>query len=72
MSQYPTDKVGKTLNEDVTFQDLFDCLDSYEDVYELLGGDADSIIRERVFEKLAEIIDAPYDYIYDQWLRANE
>ena len=72
MSQYPTDEVGKTLNDDVTFQDLFDCLDNYKDVYELLGGDADSIIRERVFEKLAELTDYTYEDIYNQWLLADE
>lgn len=72
MSKYPTDEVGKTLNDNTTFQDLFDCLDNYSDVYELLGGEADSIIRERCFKKLAELIDTDYNYIYNQWLMANE
>ena len=69
---YSTDDIAKTLTDKVIFNDLFDCLDTYGDVYELLGGDADSIVRERCFKKLAELIDCDYDYIYKQWLKAND
>ena len=66
---YPTDQLGAEISEDKTFYDLFECLDRYNDVYELIGV-GDSIIRERLFEALAKIMQVPYDYIYRQWLSA--
>lgn len=65
--EYPSDDLAKEISPTITFRDLFDALDAYQDVYELLGV-GDSVIRERVFTKLAEIIGMDYDYIYDQWL----
>ena len=46
---------------------VFECLDSYENIYDLLGV-GDSLVRERIFEALAEIMNVEYDYIYHQWL----
>jgi len=37
------------------------------DVYGYIGV-GDSIIRERLFEKLSEILNTPYDYVYKLWL----
>ena len=65
---YPTDDLGKEIPQDITFKDLFNALDHGEDVYELLGDAADSIIRERCFVRLSDIMDCDYSYIYDQWL----
>ena len=67
--EYSTDELGAELNQDITFYDLFIVLDTYKDVYEALDV-WDSIIRERVFSKLAEIMNVDYDYIYEQWLKA--
>lgn len=67
--QYPTDELGFEIDSEITFYDLFRVLDAYGDVYEAMGV-GDSIIRERAFEKLAEIMGVEYDYIYEQWLRA--
>ena len=67
---YPNDDMGDDIYEDVTFQDIFDCLDNYNNVYECLGS-YDSVIRNRVFEKLAKIIDSDYDYVYEQWLKCR-
>ena len=64
---YPEDDLGKQLS-DATFYDLFETLDNYQDVYELLGV-GDSIIRERVFEELSKIMEVDYDYVYEQWLK---
>lgn len=69
MATYPTDDVGEEINADITFYDLFKALDTYKDVYDTLGV-TDSLIRERAFEKLAEIMDVGYNYIYNQWVRA--
>ena len=69
MTEYPDDELGEEMNKDVTFHDLFVVLDTYKSVYDTLNV-WDSIIRERVFSKLAEIMNVDYDYIYEQWLRA--
>ena len=66
---YPTDELGTEIDGEITFYDLFVVLDTYKDVYEALNV-GDSIVRERVFSKLAEIMEVEYDYIYKQWLRA--
>lgn len=67
-STYPTDELGAELPDEITFKDLFDVLDWGKSVYRLLGDAADSLIRERCFERLSEIIDCDYEYIYRQWL----
>jgi len=68
MMEYPTDTLGKEINSRITFDDVFRALDSYKDIYKLLGVD-DSVVRERIFEKLAEIMGVSYDYVYQQWLK---
>lgn len=70
LSAFPTDELGQKIRHDITFKDLFTALDNYRDVYELMGV-FDSIVRERVFAKLAEIMEVEYNYIYDQWLKAE-
>lgn len=67
---YPDDELGLNLN-DVTFEDLFDTLDNYGSVYKLIGV-YDSLVRERLFNMLSEIMIVSYDYIYEQWLSCNE
>lgn len=64
---YPTDDLGESLNDGITFYDLFRAMDNYKCVYQFMGVH-DSLVRERVFEGLAEVMDVDYDYIYDQWL----
>lgn len=68
-SEYPEDDGGIDIHEDATFYDLFEALDHYRDVYDVIGV-PDSLIRERLFAKLADIMKVDYDYIYDQWVRA--
>lgn len=73
IEEYPEDELGQEIDSNVTFEDLFEALDTYKDVYEVLGGyEIDSLIRERCFRKLSEIMDVSYDYIYDQWLLGDE
>lgn len=67
--KFPTDDFGFEIDENATFLDLFDALDHYRNVYEVIGVE-DSVIRERCFSMLATIMDCDYDYIYDQWLQA--
>lgn len=69
---YPSDYVGRTLSDTATFQNLNDCINNGEDVYELLGGDADSNVRERCFQKLAEFIEQDYDVIYQKLFNGDK
>ena len=68
MKEYPTDNLGVTMNDNVTFADVLETLKKHEDVYELLGDEVDTVIRERVFEELADLMSVDYDFIYDMWL----
>lgn len=67
---YPTDNLGAQINPKADFDGLFRILENYGDVYAFLGV-TDSLVRERVFEKLAELAQMPYSYIYEQWLKAT-
>lgn len=70
VKEYPTDELGVEISNEITFYDLFVVLDTYKSVYEALNV-WDSIVRERVFGKLAEIMEVDYDYIYEQWLKGD-
>jgi hypothetical protein len=65
-----TDELGIEINPKATFEGLFNELDNYRDVYKYIGV-YDSIVRERIFEKLANVIGVNYEYIYSQWLKGN-
>lgn len=72
MLSFSDDEVGKELVSNATFGGLFETLDNYENVYEYLFGDpmgGDSIVRERVFARLAGLLNVPYEYVYEQWLK---
>ena len=69
VKNYPSDDMGDGINPNATFDGLWKILNTYGDVYEYLYV-YDSIIRERVFEKLAANKGCEYDVIYQQWLRA--
>jgi hypothetical protein len=70
LSNYPTDELGNEIHTKATFIGLFEVLDTYKDVYEYIGV-YDSIIRERIFEKLANEMGVNYNEIYNQWLLAE-
>ena len=68
LNTYPTDELGVELIETTTFVGLLDVLhNNTKDVYDYIGV-GDSIVRERVFARLAEILEMPYDYVYNLWL----
>jgi hypothetical protein len=67
LETYPTDDLGLELNETPTFAGLLNQLIVGGDVY-LYIGVADSVIRERLFERLANELEVGYDYVYDLWL----
>ncbi len=68
LETYPTDDLGLELNETPTFPGLLNQLIVGGDVYNYIGV-GDSIIRERLFEKLAEDLEVSYDYVYNLWLK---
>lgn len=68
---YPTDDIYTELRDEVTFQDVQNALDKGEDVYEVFGV-GDSIVRERVFEKLSELRNVEYDVVYNEWLHGDK
>ena len=67
LNAYPTDELGLELNENATFVGLLNCLYEGNDVYDYIG-EGDSLIRERLFEKLAQDLGSSYDYVYNMWL----
>jgi hypothetical protein len=70
LETYPTDDLGLELNETPTFAGLLNQLIIDGDVYRYIGV-TDSVIRERLFERLAEELEVSYDYVYDLWLHDN-
>jgi hypothetical protein len=68
LNEYPTDELGIELRDDINFTGLLNNLYTANDVYKYIGV-YDSLVRERLFSKLAEILDSPYDYVYNLWLK---
>lgn len=66
LETYSDDELGNKINDDADFTEM----DYYEirHIYEYLGDNIDTIIRERVFEKLAELVGVKYQEIYDIWM----
>ena len=56
------------VDEGVRYIDVMSALLNKKDVYAVLGSDADSIDREKVFNTLSEILGSDYDAIYNLWL----
>ena len=71
VQDYPTDDLGKEINENLNYLQLFNGLLNGEDIYEMLGVE-DSLIRERVLERLAYLMGIYYQIIYYLWLNENE
>jgi hypothetical protein len=59
------DDEGLKINDSADFREIDYA--EIRNIYEYLNVE-DSIIRERVFEKLAELVGATYQEIYDIWL----
>lgn len=70
IEKYPGDELGVELEDDLTFVDVMKCLDDGEDIYDAMGV-IDSLVRERVFTKVAEFAGVDYDVIYDKWMSAK-
>lgn len=69
MGAYKEDDLGDRLNG--TFKGALQTLMRGDDIYDYIGV-GDSLIRERLFSKLAEMLDVDYDEIYNVWLNEGE
>jgi hypothetical protein len=67
LETYPTDDLGLDLNLTPTFPGLLNQLIVGGDVYRYIGV-SDSVIRERLFERLAQELEVSYDYVYNLWI----
>ena len=61
---YPSDNLGNEIRSKATFDGL---LESINEPYHYIGVH-DSIVRERLFEKLAKIKGVEYNDIYNLWI----
>ena len=71
LNEYPDDDLGADINPRADFDGLLMVLNEGDDVYEYLGV-TDSLVRERVFQKLADLMGVDYNQIYDMWLSSDE
>ena len=71
VTDFPTDDLGKKINKDLNFLDLFNGMLEGKDIYDMLDV-SDSLIRERVLERLAYLMGIDYQIIYYLWLNENK
>lgn len=70
MATYPSDNLGKDIPVGLTFWDLVAAMNLGADVYCFLGDAADSLVRERIFGRIADIMGCDCDVVYNTWLGA--
>ena len=66
-AKFPSDSYGDLINDALTFGDVLQHLNNNACV--TFG---DSVVRERIFGELAEIMDVDYMDIYHKWLRGPD
>ena len=72
LANYPDEEDFVTnMPKDITFKELYNRMLQGEDVYEILDI-RDSVVRERIFDELADSMDVNYDTIYKTWLNSNK
>ena len=67
VATFPTDSLGPKI-PDLTFWDAVGALNLGADIYCFLGDAADSVVRERLFLRIAEIVGCGYNAVYNTWL----
>lgn len=67
LKTFPSDTMGTDLNESPTFSGLLNQLIISGDVYQYIGV-SDSLVRERLFDRLAQELEVDYNYVYNLWL----
>lgn len=69
--KFRSDELKDDIRADVTFKDINDALGVEPDIYKYIFGDptkGDSIVRERIFSALSDILGVDYEEVYDRWL----
>ena len=64
----PGGGMSRFINEDSTFNDVYKALTNYENIDDFLGS-IDIIITDRVFIKIAELLNIEYEEINELWLK---
>lgn len=64
---YPTDGAADMLYDNTTFGGLLWTIVKGNDVYKYMGV-GDSIVRERLFSRLAQFLNKDYNYVYKIWM----
>ena len=73
MATFPTDDLGGDIYPHITFSNVALQLINHpgEDIYDYIGV-GDSLVRERIFEQMSEILGCDYDVIYKAWLHGDD
>lgn len=71
VATYPTDELGQELKDNITFEQAYEAVGLGSGFYDVIGESADSVVRERIFGKLAELYGVDYDVIYHKWIPAE-
>lgn len=66
---FPNDQLGEEINNEVTFKQLYEMLLVGEEIYNHTAND--SVVRKRIFKKLAEVYNTTLETIYDHWYNTN-
>lgn len=69
--QYPIDEFTNAINDHITFGDVRDAILTGNDIYSLLGVE-DGTVRERVFGRLADLLDLSNKAVYNSWIENSE
>ena len=68
LKNFKEDKLGQRINPKLTFSEVLDGLKTRKSIYSVIGV-GDSVIRERIFQGLADIYcGGDYGTIYRMWL----
>jgi len=74
IKEYPTDQeIAQGMNPNLTFLDLYHVLIKGKGkcLYDIINVH-DSVVRERLFEKLSSLLNESYSYVYDLWLNVDQ
>ena len=73
MKEYASDELGASIKPDITFGDLVQSMFENGDasIYDAIGV-GDSVVRERIFDEIADTLGVSYDAVYQVWLRGVE
>ena len=73
---FPSDDVWKYIDMTITFDMLLYAMQHWVDAYRTIWWDyhmfIDTVVRERIFQRMSELYDIPYDEIYNLWLSSDE